>query len=107
MANASVRPEVHEPLYVHRDLAPKVTLDGVFRHLCTQLVYLFFGQALNPCIQLDADGLADFSRTIPADTIDGRKRDDSVLSVGDVDTGDTGHSLVSKTSSAISENRAF
>jgi len=96
MANASVASEIHEPLYVHRDLAPQVPLHGVLRHLRTQLVDLFFRQVLNSGIQLDTDGLTDLSRTVPTDAIDCSQRNDSVLSVGDVDTGDTGHYSISK-----------
>jgi hypothetical protein len=106
MADASVTPEIHEALYVHRNFAPQITLDAVLGDLRTQLVYLFLRQILNLRIQLDASGLANLGRTIPADAEDRGERDYGVLSIGYIDTGDTGHSNFSKTTSALGENRA-
>src|SRR5256885_6436032 len=47
MAGAAIAAEVHQPLYVHRDLAAPVAFDGKSRDLLAQSLHVRLGQVFD------------------------------------------------------------
>src|SRR5688572_11189594 len=93
VAEATVAGEVHQPLDVHRRLAPEVALDivvGVDR--LADVKDLLVGQVLNALFRPDSELLRDLPGLASADSVDVGERDLDALVRGYVNAGDTGHS---------------
>src|SRR5688572_16072618 len=85
VAQALVRPDLHQPLDVLRALAPQVALHEQVVDLLAQLADLVLGQVLHLAVRLHARLGQDLVRGRPADAVDVREPDLSPLVEGDVD----------------------
>src|SRR5207248_10551359 len=86
MPRAAVRPDVHQPLDVHRDLGPKRALDLVvpLDHL-TQPRDLRVAQVTNARIRIDAGLRENLLRVSQADAVDVREGVQNFLVAWQVD----------------------
>src|SRR5688572_26833826 len=80
VAQAPVAAEIHQPLYVHGDFAPKVALDHVVAvdHLA-DLQHLLVGQLRHPALRRGVDLLHDLTGVLLANAVDVLQRDDDAL----------------------------
>jgi hypothetical protein len=92
MPNTTVTAKIHQPLDVHRDLTPQITLNGVFGDFGTQSIHLTLGQIHNPGILSDSSGRTNLACHSPTDPIYGGQRDYRMLAVGNIYACNSSHS---------------
>src|SRR4051794_33425652 len=91
---AAVAGEVHQPLDVHRGLAPEVALDlVVLVDRLADVADFLVGQVLDPFLARDSELGDDVLGRGAADSVDIGERDFHALVGGDVPPGNTSHSL--------------
>jgi hypothetical protein len=95
MADAPVAAQIHQPLDIHRHFSAKVPLDGVFGNFGAKLVDFFFREVLNSRLRGNPGGIADLRGSVAPDPVDSGEGNDSMFPVWNIDTGDTGHRLLS------------
>src|SRR4051794_14530589 len=94
VAQAAIAGEVHQPLDVHRGLAAKVALDLVVAvDFLADVEDFLVGQVLDSLFGRDSEFLSDLLGRGAADSVDVGERHFDALVGGDVDPGDTSHSL--------------
>src|SRR5689334_2013164 len=94
MAKPAVTGEVHQPLDVHRGLAAKVALDReILVDRLADVEHLLVGEVLHPLLGSNPELLGDFLGRGAADSVDIGQRDFNALVGGDVDPGNSSHSL--------------
>src|SRR3954469_14411532 len=94
MAKPAVAGEVHQPLDVHGGLAAKVAFDReILVDRFTDVQDFLVGQVLDTLLGRDAELLGDLLGRGAADTVNVGQRDFDALVGGDVDPGNTSHSL--------------
>jgi hypothetical protein len=96
VTDSTIATQVHQALDVHGHFTSKVALDRKLGDFGTKRLYFTFGQVLNLCIFCHTRGLADTSSTGRTDSIDLGQRNDSVLTIGNVDACNTGHQVTPK-----------
>src|SRR5712671_136764 len=96
MADAAPGAQVHQPLDVHRHLAPQVALERVARQLSTQRRDFRLRQVLDLGGRIDARGRAALERARAADAENMGQADPDVLVHRDVDTGYACHAVTSE-----------
>src|SRR5215210_1004738 len=102
MAQATVAGEVHQPLDVHRRLAPQIAFDivvGVDRLADVQ--NFLVGEVLDPLFRPDAELLGDLPGLASADSVDVGERDLDALVGRDIYSGNTSHSISSLAPRAV------
>src|SRR6266478_3193617 len=96
MAQSAIAAEIHQPLDVHRDGSPQITLHGIFA--VDQLAnpqHLVIGHLVRPAVGRDADLVADLGGLGPADAMDVGQGDRYALVIRDVDAGNSRHLRIS------------
>src|SRR4029453_272613 len=91
VADPPVGPEVHQPLDVHRNLAPQVALDRQPGDLRTPRRHLGLGQVLDLGLRGDPGAGTGLERLRPANAVDRRQPHPAVLVHRYVDAGYAGH----------------
>jgi hypothetical protein len=95
VAQAAVAAEIHEPLDVHRDLAPQVALDlDVLLDGLADPPDLVVRQVLRAGLDLDVRLVADGLRGRLPDAVDVLEGDLDPLLTGKVDACDASHSMI-------------
>jgi hypothetical protein len=92
MPDTTVTPKIHQPLDVHRDLTPQITLNGVFGDFGTQCIHLAFGQIHNPGILSNSSGRTNLACHSPTDPIYRGQRDYRMLAIWNINSCNTCHS---------------
>ena len=94
MAKPAVAGEVHQPLDVHRGLAAKVALDRVILvDRFADVQDFLVREVLDALLRRNAELLGDLLGLRAANSVDVGQRDFDALVGGDVDPGNTSHSL--------------
>jgi len=101
MAYSTVTTEVHQPLNIQRNLAPKVAFNGESSHDVTQLLYIGFTQVFDLCVRGNARFRANQPRRRIANAIDTRQGNHNVLLQRDVYSSNTRHLTVLRLNSAL------
>jgi len=96
MPNSTITAKVHQTLDVHGYFATKITLDSELGNFSTKRFNFTLGQILNLCIFRYTRSLADTSGAGRTDPIDLGQRNDSVLTIGNIDACNTGHQVTPK-----------
>src|SRR5258708_40202169 len=91
MARTSVAAQVSQAFDDHRHLTTQVALDGKLRVLLAQLLHVVVGKVLHLRRGVDAGRGAYCARTGAADAVDRGQRNDRMLMVRDIYSGDTSH----------------
>ena len=94
MTQPTIAAEIHQPLNIHGDLAPKIAFDDVVTidHFAN-LEHFLVGQLRHATFLRNRHLLHDFAGLFGPDPVDVLERDDHALVSGYVDTGNTGHGL--------------
>src|SRR5918995_2057075 len=88
--------EIHQPLDVHRDIAPQVALDAVVAvDGLAQAADVGIGQLVDPPAELDPDRRQDLARAGRANAVDIGQGNPDRLAARDVHSGDTRHAKLS------------
>jgi hypothetical protein len=91
VTDASIAPQIHEPLDVHSDFAAQVAFDCVARELLAQLRDLRLTEILDQRSRIDLRGPARLQSPASADAENMRQRNRNVLVDGYVYSSDTCH----------------
>src|SRR5690606_15918459 len=92
MTQAAIAAEIHQPLDVHRHLAPQIALDHVVAvDRLADLQHLSVGELVHPPLWRNTDLLADLLRELGSDTVNILESDDDALLRRNVNASDTGH----------------
>jgi hypothetical protein len=92
VSQPAIAPEVHQPLYVHRDLPPEIALDRVVAiNQFTNPQYLVIGQFLYPPLYRDPHPAADLERFAPPDAMNVSQPDRYQLLVRYIDASNPRH----------------
>src|SRR3954463_8787646 len=91
MPCAAIAAQIHETLDIHRDFTSKVAFDSELGDLFTQFFHVVIRQILDLDGAVYAGRGANGPRTSPTNAVDRGQRDNCVLMVWNVYTGDTGH----------------
>src|SRR5690606_35038737 len=95
VAQAAVAGEVHQPLDVHRRVAPEVSLDrviGVDR--LADLQHFGVGQVLHTAGMIDAELVGDLTGGRRTDSVDIGKRNNKALAGRDIYPSNTSHLIL-------------
>src|SRR6202043_2777171 len=96
MPQSAVAAEIHQPLDVHRNLPPQVTLDRVFAvDQLADAQDLVIGHLVNAPLDWNADPAADLESLGPPDAVDVGQPDRDPLLIRNVDASDPRHSRFS------------
>src|SRR6476646_9953791 len=94
MAKPAVAGEVHKPLDVHCCFATEIAFDRVVLvDRLTNVQHLLVGEVLDALFRRDSQLLSDLLGRGAADSVNVGQRDFDALVGGDVDPGNTSHSL--------------
>src|SRR5262249_31092617 len=106
MTQTPVTAEVHQPLDVHGDLAPKIALDHIVAvdHL-TNLTDLRFGELAHPPLRRNRDLLADLPGEGIANAVDISERYLDPLVGRDIHTCNSGHAVVSSRTANVLKSK--
>jgi hypothetical protein len=95
MSNTAIAADLHEPLNVQVDLAPKVTLDGVLTvDDLANTVDFFLAELPYPGIGIHIGAVQDTSTDRRTNPIDVGQRDENFLVSRDVYAGDASQALL-------------
>jgi len=92
MPQPAIAPKIHQPLYIHCDLAPEITFNRVVA--VDQLAdpqHLLVGHFMNPPLWRYPNPIANLKRLGSPDTMDVSEPDRDELLIWDIDASDARH----------------
>src|SRR5205814_673406 len=96
VTQSAVAAEIHQPLDVHRDLPPEITLDGVFAvDRLADAQHLVIGHLVHAPLDRNADPSTDLESLGPPDAVDVGQPDRDPLLIRNVDASNPRHSRFS------------